>query len=425
MERFRPRRDTTTALDHIHHPEIHLSYQVVNAIVQEYQTGQSPMPEFLQANTSNLMVHLERIQSIDPHLASGFEHQKTRQLWEVVGYILERYLIHFPQGEQQEQVSSMLLRLTLPVNEQGEGLMDGPLMSMLGELHMHSRPDYLATLTEDQKRRFTESDQLLEPILRQCLSRYTTEGDAVLQAWIDSAGVPVDVLASMRRIERAQPGAITTLMQNFGVANYHRYPESVLLKQVERQPKPKPNYGIIMGARADHNSALVGTKQAIEHLANQVADDCDLVVVEFGTMSELNERLKVVGAQQPPTRQQAKFGLIMAHGNKDTIVGGRVRDGGDAYVTVADVGTILRQARQQYFTPDATWIISACETGQPGGIGEVIADDLDIATIAPPFQAGVEEITVSRSESGAYDFRVRYRDQGLFDRVNRFPRKGV
>lgn len=424
MERFR-RVDRSSALDYIHNPEIHLSYQVVNAIAHEYQSNQTPTAQFLEENVPNLLLHLKRIQSIDTQLASGFEHQKTRQLWELVGFILERYLIHFPQGKHQSAVSEALLQLSLPVNERGESLIDQSLISMLGELHVHSRPDYLVTLTEDQKGRFAESDALLEQILKQCLSRYTTNGDAILQAWIDSAGVPADVLQSMRRIERAQPGAITTLMREFGVANYHRYPESVLIKQVERQSESKPNYGIIMGARADHNSALVGTKQAIEHLANQLADDCDLVVVEFGTMSELNERLRVVGTQQPPTRQQAKFGLIMAHGNRDAIVGGRVRDGGDAYVTVADAGTTLHAARHKYFTPDATWIISVCETGQPGGMAEVIAEDLDITTIAPPFQAGVEDITVRRLGDGRYDFKVRYQDQGLLQRVNTFSRKGV
>lgn len=427
IERFLSRQpEPHSALDHIHNPEIYSAYQVVEAMAEEYRSESlQDLALFLRERGPTFIRQLQFILQKDPKLESGFEHDDTRKLWETIGYILLQ-CIRLTDNSMSTAADTLLLRCSTITNETGESLVDNALLSAVGDLHSHSRPGtVIQPTTEAQAERQRSTDLRLEKLLTKFLSQYTTESEMILRGWTDVSGQTTELLHSLRRIEQAKPGAITRLAQDYGITNFNRYPETALLRQVERHDDHTSPYGLVIVARADHNGALSASRAGLEHLAEQLDGWCELRFIEISTKTELKRRLDALAERQGPANHQAEFGIILAHGNSESLVFGRNRDGDDRILTIDQLNDGLAADRDRHFTQAATLIVSACEVSKASGIAEKISKKLRINTIGPNFQTSAEDITVQVLPDGRLDFTVKYRGQRPFSKVVRKFRAAV
>ncbi len=206
----------------------------------------------------------------------------------------------------------------------------------------------------------------------------------------------------MGDLEKQFPGAAKRLYEEFNIKNFDRYPDSLLLRQLQEIDDVDKQYGAVIFPGADWNGVFDKQKESLEDLGEQLlAQNCALRISEVDTKLELvhilNRMRKKYG--------RMSFAILGGHGAPDRIELG----GGDdnLVVTIDDVRREKAGIIANAFTKNATLILSSCSTGTEDGIGSEISKRLGIKVIGSEKEFGKAKYNVVIND-GEIKFDVKY-----------------
>lgn len=227
--------------------------------------------------------------------------------------------------------------------------------------------------------------------------KFGIDASDTLIAWcISSADVFQafeDNKLALEILEGQRPGIARTLSGEFGIRNFGRYPEELLIRQFD-ELTVGGKYGVIAYPRLDHGLAFNndGSKEAMRTLSQQLGDT-KIRITEAGSLFDLMKRM----TQLQSKYGKLSFGFLGAHGGKDAMQFGW---GKKNEVWTDDVLRSSSAARiHDYFEEGATLVLESCSTGAEEGIGQAISDALKMKVIAPGSTAGgIQRLQVLRNE---------------------------
>ncbi|MFA9288273.1 MAG: hypothetical protein ACEQSA_00130 [Weeksellaceae bacterium] len=100
-------------------------------------------------------------------------------------------------------------------------------------------------------------------------------------------------LKLMQQLELKRPGICRTLKDNFGIINYARYSEELLLNQYDNIDNVDADFGVVVVEGLDPEGVLSADSAAYTDLMNQANAVNNLVrVIEFNDVNDLDAKLK-------------------------------------------------------------------------------------------------------------------------------------
>ena len=249
-------------------------------------------------------------------------------------------------------------------------------------------------------------------ILDTFCERYHLASEELLRAW-SMAGpsrrrerISIDNMARIASIEGQFPGSSAALYKEFGIRNFARYPEELLVTQREEKNENKP-YGIVLYPHADSVGAFYNFSKPIKELFDGLRErGYALRIMEAGSVIDATKKLLSLDKRYGAS-EKIRFAVIGGHGTPSTIAFGEPhRTGFELDFGALEGGGAKKIGR--IFEKDPTLILVSCSTGQPAGIGESISEHLRATVIAPKVDCTLESIRLRASTEKNLSFDVKY-----------------
>jgi len=211
-------------------------------------------------------------------------------------------------------------------------------------------------------------------------------------------------MEALQSIEKERPGIAKFLISKFGLYNFGRYPESLLIKQYDEYENQELPYGVVVFAEDDHNGFLFENKENLEEMAAGLEGKYLIRIMEANSkryLLRLITRLRLKYGQD----HKISFAVIGSHGNSSLITLGNVNEHGRE-IFIRDV---IRYGGRKYqlFEDNANLALITCQTGEKGGIGNEISKAINVKTVAPVDHSGLESIKPILKKDGV-GLRVKY-----------------
>lgn len=260
------------------------------------------------------------------------------------------------------------------------------------------------------------------------IRRYDLPPNEMLSAWVASGPLlssPEYVrenIDQMRVLESASPGICKFLFDEFGIADFARYPEKMLLQQREQfEDRTKP-YGVIIYPRNDWNGAFYHGWSSFLKLHNQLGGDFYLRVVECESKIDIARALIKLDRRYNPadgSGHKISLAIIGGHGTQNNILfgGSKARH----KLRAEDfIGKGVRRA-SKFFKSGATFILASCSTGIDKGIAQELSKKFGARVIAPRepvpvsmhFLANKQQDGTWEFDAAFYDIRTQKKNRGL------------
>lgn len=311
-------------------------------------------------------------------------NKKYFQIWKKVADILYKG-IHKPESEEVfEKVSSALaLVCKFADSETNRGPGDAIIKNLF---------DTWPWSDLKQRPKKSKKSDRNEAVLKKYFAQFGLDAEIVFKAWYASHeenhpvgklfdrhfSHPVDTamtnMMEMRRLELKYPGGPKSLIDNFGLYSFSRYPEGMLDDQLEQIDDVVNQYGIVIVARSDHSGFDYKPEsiESIKTLWEQCkAQGINLRVIEVGSQRDMRKKFFFLeNKYNIPGNQKAVFGIANVHGN-DSLVALGNDDTTLSYVSSQDVqsGNFAEDSKR-FFSEGAYFVIGGCDTGAEGGLAE-------------------------------------------------------
>lgn len=262
--------------------------------------------------------------------------------------------------------------------------------------------------------RWDYSENTVKSIVRNFLSRQVGEVNSgkIIENWqqawlIKSRGHGEALgrnLSSLYDLEYKRPGIGQALFEQFGISDFSRYPQELLIAQYdERNKKDDVPYGIIINPVNDFNGAFYDNVETFQKLYRQIKDKYRIKVWEVKNLAELVHSINDSRHRYGPI----SFAIIGGHGTEESINFGEKFRNRNAELLKKDLERKRASSMKLAFTQNPTIILDSCTTGALGGIGQEISK-MGAKVIAPPEPIRVMNIEPSIDLNGKIDFRVEY-----------------
>lgn len=244
-------------------------------------------------------------------------------------------------------------------------------------------------------------------------------------------------LSAARNLERKHPGAAKMLYERFGVANFARYNQEMLLRQVEKADADTP-YGIVVFPEADHNGAFFQKETQLAEIALKLRiGGLETRIIEAGSQRELARQLIALHKRYSPAGNKVAFAIVGGHGEPASVSLGTkgeyaspppplpeqedflaemekwkkhtlTSDKGSFTVEDITNGAGIERATEKFFDPEAPVVLISCSTGKEGGIAEKGSEKFGWNVSAPDEPTSIKHIGVVFDEAGKPKFDVEY-----------------
>ncbi len=244
-------------------------------------------------------------------------------------------------------------------------------------------------------------------------------------------------LSAARNLEKKHPGAAKMLHERFGVANFARYNQEMLLRQVEKADTDTP-YGIVVFPEADHNGAFFQKETELAEMALKLRiGGLETRIIEAGSQRELARQLIALHKRYSPAGNKVAFAIVGGHGEPASISLGAkgeyaspppplpeqedflaemekwkkhtiTSDKGSFTVEDITNGAGIERATEKFFDPEAPVVLISCSTGKEGGIAEKGSEKFGWNVSAPDEPTNIKRIGVVFDEAGKPKFDVEY-----------------
>lgn len=227
-------------------------------------------------------------------------------------------------------------------------------------------------------------------VIADVLGKYGLDPGEMTKAWEMSTNDKektqcyLDNLIAIRDLEIIQPGICQFLYSVYGIRDFTRYPQSLLVRQYNNEENLDIPYGIAIYSRSDHNGAYYCHKDGLWELNEQLTQGDSLMrIAECASANEFYKLLERLNDKYGQ-KHKISFVIIAAHGYIDGVLLGL-----DNYLESIDLTPV-----GQFFECDATLIFISCDTGQEGGIAHSVSKNLRVKTIAPDDKTSLKKIWV-------------------------------
>jgi len=254
-----------------------------------------------------------------------------------------------------------------------------------------------------------------EGLLRKVLIKYGFNPDEILDVWNGSYtehSPQPQIRSNMDKVfnmEDKREGIARLLYREFGIRNFERYPESILIAQFDEFEYTDKPYGVMIQATHDWNGAFgVWSNMEIwEKLFKKIKERYAFRVVEARSKLEVARRL-IRLKKKYGGHNQISFAFIGGHGSKDSITfGGPHRRN---MLLLEDLAGRGVQRTGGFFEPHPTIVLVSCSTGAEGGIGQKLSKTLGAKVIAPSVSTSLKSIEAILTDEGI-DFKVEYKTE--------------
>ncbi|MCR4325141.1 MAG: hypothetical protein NUV69_05675 [Candidatus Curtissbacteria bacterium] len=242
--------------------------------------------------------------------------------------------------------------------------------------------------------------------------------------WSDQSTISFDpVLDNLRSIgdlEYEIPGICSYLSSNFGIYDFGRYPEQMLIKQFKEADNKNLPYGVVLFPRSDWNGSFNNKWQALRGLFESLGDDYLVRVVEADSKIDISRMLRRLDRKYGKN-QKISFAVIGGHGTPTTIQFGDPtprtdRSRGLWYrrhiIDTRDFQDPRILGLPDYLIKNPTLILVSCSTGFVGGIGHQLSEMLSATVIAPSGDTFLRSIK-AQNTNGRLSFSVEYGDPNI------------
>lgn len=206
----------------------------------------------------------------------------------------------------------------------------------------------------------------------EAVSPYGLNSRQLIKAWIRSTpealwteSIPCQIDA-IRSLEAQQPGICSELMTQFGIRNFARYPQPLLIQQSKESSDTITPYGLAVFGVDDWNAHLFTQAQRYQQLRDQLNPYSLLRIYEVDNKITLAKT--ILRAHQ--RYGAASFGIIAAHCGTNGVQLGFDDHTDRRYFSRRDFNNhyqlISRVA--DCFKKDTALIIDGCRAGRLGGI---------------------------------------------------------
>lgn len=221
-----------------------------------------------------------------------------------------------------------------------------------------------------------------------------------------------DNLRTIQRLESHTPGSAVALRKQFGLRNLSRYPLQLLVQQYQERDDADLPYGVMIYSTYDHNDALyvynLHDKLLTLHKAAQEAG-FGLRLYECASITGVARAL--LSAKHTYHR---KLGFIVGvgHGWEEGVTLSK-REDDRSSLTVDDLWMTAydnpkrRERYRELFALGATGALFSCNTGQEFGVGDALADFLDLPLTAPTARVSCKRLGGHPSQEG-FDVTIQY-----------------
>lgn len=287
--------------------------------------------------------------------------------------------------------------------------------AMLNRLKKHDDAESIGALL----RSINRTDQpVVREYMAEVLEKYHLPDEPFVDVWRfneqDKASgyeLETDHFLAVKRLEGKDPGICLFLWKNFGIVNFGRYPDEVLLQQRKQFENVGP-YGIIMYARDDHNGAF-NRPYLIKDMAEQAGDALNLRIMEVQDLIGAVRMLIRLHQQyfQKGLGHKIQFALFGGHGTSDCIQLGN--DYQQGYQVVSDdLNRAGGERLRNFFEEDAVIILQSCSTGMEDGIGQKLSALLsNIIVIAPMTPTNIGRVTLVQENTDTWKINAEFRDE--------------
>lgn len=233
--------------------------------------------------------------------------------------------------------------------------------------------------------------------------------------WREFSQVIRDNLESIFKLEKSQPGICKFLYAEFGIADFGRYPEEVLIRQFQEFNQIGNQYGLVIFPRNDWNGAFYQRKDMIKDLHRQLSGKFNLRIFECESKIDIARALiKCDRRYNPPGSDGHKISLLIlgGHGNEESI-----DFGGDDEIHVLSSDDLSGSGVQRsgnFFDQNPTIILDSCSTGADAGIGQELSKRFGARVIAPKTPTSLDKLyAIQKPDQKKFTFNARYSANGV------------
>lgn len=217
-------------------------------------------------------------------------------------------------------------------------------------------------------------------------------------------------LQTMLNLEKKQKGSVKKLIENYGIKEFYRYPEEMLLTQLDEEKNDQP-YGIVVFPRGDHNTAFDQNVEILNKLFNQTRGYYGLKVFEIESKIAFARDLISLKKYQ----NKISFMIFGGHGSEDSIAITEKEIAGDYFGQTAkkiktdDFDSKGTAKVKDFFVENPKIILVSCSTGaKEDGIAQKISQVYGAEVIAPNKDTSLKDIETTYDDNGKPNFHVMY-----------------
>lgn len=257
-----------------------------------------------------------------------------------------------------------------------------------------------------------DSYTVIGDTLKTMLGQYNISSSDVtklMESWFET-GIKDPIGRNMEKLidmEEKRPGISKVLMSEFGLYDFGRYPDELLIAQYdERDKKDSVPYGVLLYSYSDHNGAFYQNAEVLKNLFDQIHPNFRVRIFEVTNLLDL------VRAINNSRHRYGKisFAMIAGHGQEDLVhLGGSILGKERGNLTKNTVHGKASLALKNAFVDKPAIILNSCTTGAIGGIGQALSE-LGGTIIAPSMPTSIDEIKAQILPEKKISFDVKYNE---------------
>ncbi len=219
----------------------------------------------------------------------------------------------------------------------------------------------------------------------------------------ESWDMATEAFEAMDKLETKAPGSVKRLHENYGITNFQRYPEELLLNQLKEIDQNKDT-GLLIFATSDWSGSFDTQSTLWEKLYQKHRDHLNFRIVECPTSMSL---ARTIAQTKTDFEKKVSLVVISAHSEAEGFYLGN-ESSPDSKINKETVAQLAPQM-QELFSVNAQVIANACSSGALNGWVKDLSKGAKIKALGPNQPASIEDFDFMNEEVIPI-----YEDKGIY-----------
>lgn len=210
-------------------------------------------------------------------------------------------------------------------------------------------------------------------------------------------------IKSMRILEKEREGSVKKLLRNYGIKEFYRYPQEILVDQIDNENYVGP-YGAIFYPREDSRNDFDNDMEVLRSIYNQSKENYALRIYEASTKRALMRKL--MKSNEAYGKENMKFGVMAAHGTDQGIYPG----GLDRYSSIMNnqlKGDEIKKKLGKHLNTNMYLGFFSCYTGVQNAMAQEISK-MGMNVIGPNEETRPEDVDLKISQQEYPELKIHY-----------------